>query len=237
MGRPLWREDRSVFCICCWPLSAQSFSYPSPLGLATIFYCLRFETSLFVASYDSQGHGEGIPPRLHTEVKVKVKVSLGVEPQTFIAVWQLGSCFVGALSDERTGLSFVYAAGRCQRSISRVRVAWNSRPYFTVSDLRLPFSSPPTTRKVTVEVFDPASTRKVKVKVSLGVEPQTFITVWQLGSSFVGRPLWREDWSVFCICCWPLPAQYFLGPSPLRPATIFYCLRFETSLFVASYNS
>jgi hypothetical protein len=33
------------------------------------------------------------------------------------------------------------------------------RPYFTVSDLRLPFSSPPTTRRVTVEVFDPASTR------------------------------------------------------------------------------
>jgi hypothetical protein len=31
-----------------------------------IFYCLRFETSLFVASYDWQGHGGGIRPRLHT---------------------------------------------------------------------------------------------------------------------------------------------------------------------------
>jgi hypothetical protein len=29
----------------------------SPLALGTILYCLRFETSLFVASYDSQGHG------------------------------------------------------------------------------------------------------------------------------------------------------------------------------------
>jgi hypothetical protein len=29
-------------------------------------YCLRFETSLFIASYDSQGHGGGILPRLHT---------------------------------------------------------------------------------------------------------------------------------------------------------------------------
>jgi hypothetical protein len=38
----------------------------SPLGLATIFYCLRFETSLFVASYDSQGYSGGIQPRLHT---------------------------------------------------------------------------------------------------------------------------------------------------------------------------
>jgi hypothetical protein len=65
----------------------------------------------------------------------------------------------GVLSDERTGLSFVYAAGSRQRSLSRVWVPWISRPYFTVSVLRLPFSSPPTTRSVTVEVFDPASTR------------------------------------------------------------------------------
>jgi hypothetical protein len=30
------------------------------------------------------------------------------------------------------GLSFVYAADSCQRSLSRVRVPWDSRPYFTV---------------------------------------------------------------------------------------------------------
>jgi hypothetical protein len=66
---------------------------------------------------------------------------------------------LGALSDERTGLSFVCTAGPCQRSLSRVLVPWDLRPYVAVSDLRLPFSSPPTTRRVTVEVFDPASTR------------------------------------------------------------------------------
>jgi hypothetical protein len=49
----------------------------------------------------------------------------------------------GALSDERTGLSFVYAASSCQSSVSWVWVPWDSRPYFTVSDLRLSFSSPP----------------------------------------------------------------------------------------------
>jgi hypothetical protein len=32
----------------------------------TIFHCLRLETSLFVASYDSQGNGGGIRSRLHT---------------------------------------------------------------------------------------------------------------------------------------------------------------------------
>jgi hypothetical protein len=66
VGRPLWREDGSFFCLCCWRLPAQCFSGPSPLVLTTVFYCLRFETSLSVASYDSQGHGGGIRPRLHT---------------------------------------------------------------------------------------------------------------------------------------------------------------------------
>jgi hypothetical protein len=64
-----------------------------------------------------------------------------------------------SLSDERTGLSFIIAAGSGQRSHSRVLVPWDSPPYFTVSDSRLPFPSPPTTRRDTVEVFDPAPTR------------------------------------------------------------------------------
>jgi hypothetical protein len=37
MGRPLWREDKSVVYNSCWPSLAQSF-------LGPIFYCLRFET-------------------------------------------------------------------------------------------------------------------------------------------------------------------------------------------------
>jgi hypothetical protein len=45
---------------------AQSFSGSSHVGLVAIFYCLIFETSLFIASYDSQGHGGSIRPRLHT---------------------------------------------------------------------------------------------------------------------------------------------------------------------------
>jgi hypothetical protein len=49
-----------------------AFSGPSPVGLLTGFYCLRFETSLFVASYDWQGYGRGIRPRLHTGVSFLV---------------------------------------------------------------------------------------------------------------------------------------------------------------------
>jgi hypothetical protein len=47
-------------------LASAVFLGPSPLILATIFYCLRVETSHFVVSYDSQDHGGGIRPRLHT---------------------------------------------------------------------------------------------------------------------------------------------------------------------------
>jgi hypothetical protein len=56
---PILNQINSIHTISSNPIL-------SPLVLATIFYCLRFETSLFVASYDSQGHGGGIRPRLHT---------------------------------------------------------------------------------------------------------------------------------------------------------------------------
>jgi hypothetical protein len=65
VGRSLWLEDGSAVYNWCWPSPAQSFSGPSLVGLATIFYCLRFRTSLYVASYNSQGYCEGIQPRLH----------------------------------------------------------------------------------------------------------------------------------------------------------------------------
>jgi hypothetical protein len=110
---------------------------------------------------------------LPKQVKFKVtlrltasqSVSLGVEPQLGLTTRCLllfgsyGLDLWDALSDERTGLCFVYAAGPYQRSLFRIRVPWDSRSYFTVSDLRLPFSSSSMTRRVTVEVFDPASTR------------------------------------------------------------------------------
>jgi hypothetical protein len=54
--------------------------------------------------------------------------SLGIEhppgayDQIFIAPRLLRSCFCWAPSDERMDLSFIYAAGPCQRSVSRVLV-------------------------------------------------------------------------------------------------------------------
>jgi hypothetical protein len=89
----------------------------------------------------------------------------------------------GALSDERTGLSFAIATGPRQRSHFLVR------PYFTVSDSRLPFSSPPLTRRVTVEVFDPASTRGF-------VETIAYIILCNLTTFSVSRLHSVDDWMI-----------------------------------------
>jgi hypothetical protein len=183
----------SYFCV--WPLA-------SCFWLSSVL----FSSGLLCSALLSQSH-------IATDVQ---SVSLGVEPHlsslpdiyycltvTVLFLW-------GAGSDERTGRSFVYAALPCQRSHSRFRVPWDSRPYFTVSDLRRSSSSPPTTRRVTVEVFDPASTRvsallcqiksqshiatggqsvsKSWYRAPSGAHDQIFISVWQLRSCFRGAP-------------------------------------------------
>jgi hypothetical protein len=59
------RTDLS-FTIAAGPRQLNHSRVRVPWELVTIFYCLTFETVLFVASYGSQGYGRGIRPRLHT---------------------------------------------------------------------------------------------------------------------------------------------------------------------------
>jgi hypothetical protein len=49
----------------------------------------------------------------------------------------------------------------------------------------------------------------------MGLMVRYLLLIDSYGLVFLGRPLWREDVSVFCTCCWPSPSQSFLGPSPL----------------------
>jgi hypothetical protein len=57
------------------------------MGLVIIFYSLRFETSIFFASYDSQGHGGGIRPRLHTDELTNLSRSLLPETSRHAHTW------------------------------------------------------------------------------------------------------------------------------------------------------
>jgi hypothetical protein len=61
----------------------------------------------------------------------------GLRPDFYYCQTVAGLLIWGALSDERTGLSFTIAAGPRQYSYSRIRVLRDSWQYFTVSDSRL----------------------------------------------------------------------------------------------------
>jgi hypothetical protein len=117
--------------------------------------------SLFVASYDSQGYGGGSRPRYQeSESELRQTGQSASLSWNKAPVWALRPDFInqtvagwlrwGALSDKRTGLSFTVDSGPRQRSHFRVRVSWDSWPYFTVSDSRLPISSPLTTRRTPI---------------------------------------------------------------------------------------
>jgi hypothetical protein len=132
----------------CSPVLLVSVRLEDCQQLPTTTKCLGLSLSLMLR------------PTVSRSVCLGAKHPSGSYDQIFITCVTVTVLFLwGALSDERSGLSFVCAAGLCQRSLSRVRVPWDLKSYFTVSNLRLPFSSPPTTRRVTVEVFDPASIR------------------------------------------------------------------------------
>jgi hypothetical protein len=72
--------------------------------------------------------------------------------------------------------------------------------------------------------------------VRLGSEPleihgQNFLSQLNTctNSPYIKSSMTR-GWVIIYNCCWPSPGQSFWGLSPVGLATIFYCLRFETSL-------
>jgi hypothetical protein len=124
------------------------------------------------------GVGQWRSPLRHHQ---RLAILLVLVWESEISVWQLRSCFCGAPSLTRGRACLLYMVLALASAVFLGSESLGTRrPYFTVSDFRLSFSSPPTTRRVTMKVFDPASTPvKVKVtlrltvsqSVSLGVEP------------------------------------------------------------------
>jgi hypothetical protein len=87
--------------------------------------CLLWIASMSKSCYDRRSVGQSV---------LVSNTNLGLKTRYFFCLTLTGLLMWRALSDERTGLSFVYATGPRQRSLSQVRVLWDSRPYFTVSD-------------------------------------------------------------------------------------------------------
>jgi hypothetical protein len=74
--------------------------------------------------------------------------------QVFITVSHLRSSFCGAPSLTRGRVCLLYMLLAFASSVFLGLESLGTRDH-TVSDVRLPFSSPLTTRRVTVEVFEP----------------------------------------------------------------------------------
>jgi hypothetical protein len=117
------------------------------------------------------------------------------------------------------GLHFVYAAGPCQRSLFRIRVPWDSWPYFTVSDLRLPFSSPP---KLVILRLTISQSVSLCIEHPPGAHDQIFIAPRLLQSCFCGAPSLTRGWE-------HLPG-FFFTCSVLVTAEIHYSRCFNNSL-------
>jgi hypothetical protein len=109
---------------------------------------------------------------------------------------------------------------------------WPTRSNFTLSDLRLPFSSPPTTRRVTVEVFDPAPTLMIarlclmlrptvsrplylEIKHPYGTYDQIFIISVTVTVLFCGVPSLTRGWVCLLYMLLAVVSTVFLGTESL----------------------
>jgi hypothetical protein len=148
-----------------------------------ILCMIALQLILFILYYSTYSEPESESELLYDWRFTANQLVLGTSPfrLTTSIFFQLNTCgqsWCNILSNERMGLSFTIAAGPRQRSHSRVWLmttfyclrfetcpTWRARSPYLYHPGRgwptyiprhwVPFSSPPTTRRATVEVFDP----------------------------------------------------------------------------------
>jgi hypothetical protein len=159
----------------------------------------------------------------------------GLQPNFYFRQTFAGLLMWSAISDERTGLPFTVAAGRRHRSHSWVWVPWDSWPYFIVSDLRLPQpGGPGPCIYIPQEQGGPVISpdigfpfrlflRQVKVTlrltvsqaVSLGVEPQIYLLLFDSYGCFSGAPSLTRGRVCLLYMLLALASVVFLGSESL----------------------
>jgi hypothetical protein len=119
--------------------------------------------------------------------------------QIFTFLWQLGSCFCGAPSLTRGRVCLLYMLLALVSSVFLGPESLGSRDYILLPVLRLPFSSPPTTRRVTVEVFVPASTQ---VPFNVEAEAEAEAYCWRPAGTLTPgiRTRW-DPWQYIFVQC------------------------------------
>jgi hypothetical protein len=130
--------------------------------------CISARTASFQSCFASQSSFNPLKtgevnvilwPTVSRPVYLGVKPDLGTKTGFLLLSDSFGFADLGRPLWGEDG-SFTIAAGLRQHSHSRVWVSRDTWPYFSVTDSRLPFSSPPPTRRATtVEILELASTR------------------------------------------------------------------------------